>query len=142
MRSTMTSLELPEANPHETEPGPSPRPSSSHPVLVGVTSGLLLWSSFPPVEWSWLAWVALAPLFWLATLQTSRLKLYLGAWGGGLAFWGLAVQWVRLTDPSSWIAWIAMALIFSVWWPGFLFITRLAVLNLRLPLILAAPIIW
>ena len=35
-----------------------------------------------------------------------------------------------------------MALIFSLWWPGFLALTRCAVFRLRIPLILAAPIIW
>ena len=58
----------------------------------------LLWTSFPPFEWSWLAWIALAPLFWLVTLAGTRLKTYLAAWAGGLVFWLLALQWLRLID--------------------------------------------
>ena len=42
---------------------------SPHPVVAGLSSGILLWSAFPPVEWSWLAWIALVPLFWLV-IQT------------------------------------------------------------------------
>ena len=54
----------------------------------------------------------------------------------------LSVQWVRLTDPTAWLAWLAMALIFSLWWPGFLALARLSVFRLRLPLMMAAPILW
>ena len=35
-----------------------------------------------------------------------------------------------------------MALIFSLWWPGFLALARWSVYRLQIPLILAAPIIW
>ena len=107
-----------------------------------MASGFLLWTSFPPVEWSWLAWIALVPLFWLATLRGPRLKTYLAAWAGGLVFWLLALEWVRLSDPSAWLGWLLMALVFSLWWPGFLALARWAVFRLQLPLLLAAPIIW
>jgi apolipoprotein N-acyltransferase len=115
---------------------------SRHPITAGLTAGVLLWSSFPPVEWSWLAWVALVPLFWLAVQSGPRFRLYLGAWVGGLVFWLLSVQWVRLTDPTAWFAWVTLAVIFSFWWPGFLAIARLAVFRLNLPLMMAAPILW
>jgi apolipoprotein N-acyltransferase len=115
---------------------------SRHPVTAGVTAGVLLWSAFPPVEWSWLAWVALVPLFWLAIQTGPSVRLCLGAWVGGLVFWLLSVQWVRLTDPTAWLAWVTMAFIFSFWWPGFLALARYAVFRLDLPLMLAAPILW
>ena len=35
-----------------------------------------------------------------------------------------------------------MSLLFSCWWPLFMAVTRLAVFRLRLPLIVAAPIVW
>src|SRR5208283_3022615 len=49
---------------------------SQHPVVAGLTSGILLWSAFPPVEWNWLAWIALVPLFWLAIQKGRPLHLY------------------------------------------------------------------
>lgn len=115
---------------------------SRHPLLAGLCSGLLLWTSFPPVEWSWLAWLALVPLFWLVVQKGPRGRLYLSAWLGGLAFWLPAVRWVQLTDPTAWLAWLAMAVIYSFWWPTFLALGRLAVFRLRLPLMVAAPIVW
>jgi apolipoprotein N-acyltransferase len=111
-------------------------------VAAGLTAGLMLWSAFPPVEWSWLAWLALVPLFWLVIQGGPRLRLYLGAWVGGLVFWMLSVQWVRLTDPTAWLAWVAMAVFLSLWWPVFLGLARLAVSRLNIPLMMAAPILW
>jgi apolipoprotein N-acyltransferase len=116
--------------------------SSQYPLVAGLASGLLLWTSFPPAEWSWLAWIALAPLFWLVTLRHDRLRSYLGAWAGGFVFWLLAVSWVRLCDSGAWMGWILMACVLSMWWPGFLALCRWAVLRLEIPLIIAAPIIW
>lgn len=112
------------------------------PLIAGIASGLLLWTSFPPLEWNGLAWVALAPLFWLATRREARLKAYVGAWLGGLVFWLLALEWLRLLDVGGLTGWAAMALVFSLWWPVFLGVARLAVLRLRIPLMMAAPIIW
>ena len=86
--------------------------------------------------------MALVPLFWLVIQQGPRLRLYLGPWGGGLVFWILSVQWVQLTDPTAWLAWLALALVFSLWWPAFLVLARLAVFRLDIPLMMAAPILW
>ena len=113
-----------------------------HAVVAGLASGLLLWTSFPPLEWSALAWVALVPLFWLVTLREIRLKAYLGAWLGGLVFWLLALQWLTLLDVGGLTGWLVMSLVFSVWWPLFLSVARLAVIRLRIPLMMAAPIVW
>ncbi|MDR3635390.1 MAG: apolipoprotein N-acyltransferase [Isosphaeraceae bacterium] len=114
----------------------------SHPALLGLGSGLALWCTFPPTDWNWLVWVALTPLFLLVTSQRSRAAIYFGSWFGGMAFWLLAISWVRLTDESAWLAWIVMAFVLSLWWPGFVALARLAVLRLKLPLMVAAPILW
>ena len=118
------------------------RASGPHPLVSGLASGLALWFAFPPTDWGWLAWVALAPLFRLIVSRGSRLSVYCGAWVGGFAFWLLAIQWVRLTDPDAWFGWVAMALVLSLWWPVFLALARLAVGRLGLPLMIAAPIVW
>src|SRR5271165_2034034 len=113
-----------------------------HPLAAGIASGLILWTTFPPLEWNGLAWVALVPLFWLAIQREVRWKAYLGAWLGGIVFWLLALEWLQLLDVGGYTGWSAMVLVFSLWWPLFLAVTRLAVFRLRIPLILAAPVVW
>ncbi|MHC5538997.1 apolipoprotein N-acyltransferase [Singulisphaera rosea] len=113
-----------------------------HPVVLALISGVLLWSTFPPADWGWLAWVALFPLFLLIKTPRSRISTYFGAWAGGMLFWLLSIEWIRLTDDDAWLAWIVMAAALSAWWPGFLLLARLAVLRLRLPVMVAAPTIW
>jgi apolipoprotein N-acyltransferase len=102
----------------------------------------LLWLAFPPANWGWLAWFALAPLFGLIARPRGRLALYGGAWSGGFAFWLLAIQWVRLSDADAWLGWALMALVLSLWWPVFLALGRLAVGRLGLPLMVVAPVLW
>ena len=123
-------------------PPAEPGPHGPHPVVLGLASAVLLWLAFPPMNWGWLAWVALVPLFLLVPSRRRRGRSTSAAWAGGMAFWTLAIQWVRLTDESAWLAWLVMALALSAFWPAFLALTRLAVRRLDLPLMLAAPVVW
>ncbi len=121
----------------------APEPSKrSHPGVAAVTSALLLWFAFPPADRGYLAWIALAPLFLLVRREDTPRRLYGGAWLGGLLFWLLAVEWVRLADDAAWLAWVALATILSLWWPLFLAVARLATRRLKVPLMVAGPIIW
>ena len=72
-------MNAPNAAVESTEPGSRISLTdrvSRHPVIAGVTSGLFLWAAFPPIEWSWLAWVALTPLFRLVVERGPRVRLY------------------------------------------------------------------
>jgi apolipoprotein N-acyltransferase len=102
----------------------------------------LLWFSYPPAGWSWLAWFALVPLILLVRSPGRSWWLYGAAWLGGEVFWLFAISWIRLADPGAWIAWVALATALSFFWPAFLALARLAVFRLRLPLIVAVPIVW
>ncbi len=138
----MTTLATPEVDAEATAQTERSAGWSRHQLVAGIASGVLLWTSFPPAQWTWLAWLALAPLFWLATLPRVTVKTYLAAWLGGLTFWVLAVEWLQLTDPTAWRGWLALAVLFSLWWPGFLGLARLAIHRLHIPLMMAAPFIW
>lgn len=113
-----------------------------HRLAAGVASGLMLWTTFPPMEWGLLAWIALTPLFWLVTVKGATFKTYLSATAGGLVFWILAVPWLRLIGPGAWIGWVVLGSVFALWWPLFLALARWARFRLGVPLILAAPIAW
>ncbi|GIV20292.1 MAG: apolipoprotein N-acyltransferase [Armatimonadota bacterium] len=55
----------------------------------------MLWLAFPPVDWGWLAWVALVPLMLaLRSLSRPRQGCLLGAvWGG--CFYGVLLWWMQ-----------------------------------------------
>jgi apolipoprotein N-acyltransferase len=114
----------------------------THPLVLGVASGVLLWFAFPPAGWSWLGWVALVPLFLLVKSDRSRAAIYFGAWLGGLAFWLLALNWILCIDPSAALGWVVMAGVLSLFWPAWLAMTRLGTIRLGLPLMIAAPVVW
>jgi apolipoprotein N-acyltransferase len=131
-------------------------------------AALLLWLSFPPIDWSLLAWFALVPLAVLirahwqsgTTLQPMghidvppslprcklrSLPIYRPALAGGLLFSLLAVQWIRYADdsgPSGYYGWWALAFYMSLYFPLFLLVARMAVLRFRVPIILAVPTVW
>src|SRR4051794_18410018 len=138
----MSPQALAEAHPEVVDGSATRDPAGPHPVVLGLASALLLWAAFAPAEWCWLAWGALAPLFLLIPSPRSRGSIYVGAWVGGMAFWLLSIQWVRLTDSDSWLAWVVMAAVLSLWWPGFVLLARLAVRRLGVPLMVAAPVVW
>ncbi len=135
----MSSQALEEPKPKATG---TPGRAGTHPVVMGVASGVALWFAFPPAGWSWLGWVALTPFFLLAVSKRSRGAIYLGAWLGGLAFWLLALNWILCIDPSAALGWAAMATVLSLVWPAALAIIRVGVLKLGLPLMVAGPIVW
>jgi apolipoprotein N-acyltransferase len=132
---TLNSARAVETSAQATQP-------ARNPMLLALASALLLWFSFPPAGWGWLAWVALTPLFLLVPSNRKPWSVYLAAWLGGFLFWVLSIQWVRLTDPTAWLAWLVMAAALSFWWPGFLFLARLAVRRLKVPMMLAVPVVW
>ena len=140
----MSSQTLPAASPRQADSTSASHAgrAGSHPVVLGLASGVLLWFAFPPAGWSWLGWAALTPLFLLIPSRRHRGSLYLGAWLGGLAFWLLALSWILCIDPQAALGWGVMALVLSTLWPIFLGIARLAVLDLKLPVMMAAPIVW
>lgn len=114
-------------------------------LFLGLASALLLHLAFPGrvgEGWGYLAWFAMAPLFGLVRAARPGRTAYVSAWAGGLAFWLLTIPWVMVSDEGAWVAWLAMATVLSLWWPTFLAMARLAVLRLKLPLMLAAPVVW
>lgn len=111
-------------------------------LLAGLISGAILYLAFPTIDRGYLAWFALVPLLSLVRRDGPSPRLYLAAWLGGLAFWVPSVSWIWELHPTAWLAWLALALYLSLYWPLFLLLTRRMVGRLGLPLMLAAPITW
>jgi apolipoprotein N-acyltransferase len=107
----------------------------------GILSGILYAASFPTAGQGWLVWVALVPLLSLIERAGSRPLLYLSAWLGGLVFWVWSLQWLCELHPSAWIAWLALAVYLSLFWPLFLLLAR-SLVRVRVPLVIAVPTAW
>lgn len=110
-------------------------------VVSGLTA-LLMWGAFTPLDFGPLAWLCLVPLLTLVRIERPVRRMYLAVYAGGFAFWLCTLQWMRLGDPTMYVAWLALAAYLAFYFPIFVGLTRSAVWKLRVPLTLAAPIVW
>lgn len=111
-------------------------------LLMCLASGLLMWAAFPPLDWGFLAWFSLAPLAVLARLERPTRRMYWAAYFGGLSFWVPVLQWMRLGHAYMYAAWAALALYMAVYFPLALWLTRVGVWRVRLPVMVALPVVW
>jgi apolipoprotein N-acyltransferase len=90
-----------------------------------------------------LAWFA--PIPWLLLIRREKLdgrRPYLILWLAGFAFWLGALHWLRLPYWATAFGWVALSFYFAFYVPVFIALSRTAVHQFRLPVILAAPIVW
>lgn len=110
-------------------------------MLPGLTAGLL-WACFTPLNFSPLAWIALVPLC-LMIRSTNRPRLmYRAVYLCGFGWSVVTLQWMRLGDPSMYLALVALSAYVAFYFPVFIALSRVAVHRYRVPLVLAVPIVW
>ncbi|MBI2826766.1 MAG: apolipoprotein N-acyltransferase [Planctomycetia bacterium] len=122
---------------------PDTTPRSAETLLYGLTGSALAWASLPPVGWWPLAWVA--PVPWLLLILRPKLpgrRPYATLWLAGFAFWMGALHWLRLPHPATSIGWVAMSFYMGVYLPIFVGLARVAIHELRLSIVVAAPVVW
>jgi len=105
--------------------------------------GALLWFALPPLDLGWLGW--LAPLPWAMLVRRSTLpgrRPYAALWCAGLLFWLAALHWLTLPHWATGIGWVALSIYLACYLPLFVGLSRVAVHRLRMPLYVAAPIVW
>ncbi len=110
---------------------------------MALLGSLLLWASFPPLDFGPLAWIA--PIPWVLLIRRERLDArhpYAVLWLAGFIFWMGALHWLRLPHPATSVGWIALSFYFAFYLPVFVGLSRVAVHRLRVPVTLAAPIVW
>ncbi len=109
---------------------------------VSLATSALLYVSFTPLDWGWVAWLALAPLCLLIRLPKPTRAMYRVTFIAGLA-WSLpTLQWMRLGDASMYPAWFALSIYLALYFPVFVGFSRMAVQRLNLPLVVAVPVCW
>lgn len=109
---------------------------------LSVSTAVLLWAAFMPLDWGPLGWVCLVPLIQLIRLKRPTRWMYRMVYLGGLLFSLATLQWMRLGDLWMYPAWIAMAVYVAFYFPLFVGLSRTAVHRLRIPLTLAVPVVW
>jgi apolipoprotein N-acyltransferase len=123
--------------------GHDARPRSKTTLGWGLLGSVLLWLALPPVGWWPLAWIA--PVPWLMLVRRSELpgrRPYAALYVAGLAFWLGALHWLRLPHPETSLGWLALSGYLGCYLPVFVALARVAVHELRLSVLIAAPLIW
>ena len=106
------------------------------------TSACLLWASFPPLDWGPLGWIALVPLLLvIRPEQRPRGTVIASLVCGFLAQLSL-LQWLRYGHATMYMAWLALSVYTSLYFPAFVLLSRTAVHRFRVPFVLAVPTIW
>jgi apolipoprotein N-acyltransferase len=112
-------------------------------LLVGAIGAVLLWLAQPPAALWPLAWIAPGVWLWLAESPAEWTRReYLRMWLAGSFYWLLAVHWVRLPHPLTPLGWAPLALYLGLYPVAMVALVRTARRRWRLPLWLAAPIVW
>jgi apolipoprotein N-acyltransferase len=121
-----------------------PRVRTGWPVALipALATAALLWLSYFPADYGWLAWIALVPWLCLVRSSAPARRIYLAAWIGGLVFFAAALQWVRVADYRMYASWIGLAIYCSFFVPPGLYLVRQLDRRTRLPLIVTVPLVW
>lgn len=108
-----------------------------------VIGAAVLWAALPPLDLWPLGWVA--PVWWLLLVRRDELpgrRPYATLWLAGFLFWLAAIHWLRLPHWATSIGWVALSGYLAFYLPVFVGLTRVAVHQMRLSVIVAAPVVW
>ena len=109
---------------------------------MSLLSAALLWACFTPVNASPLAWIALVPLLLLVRIEQRTCWMYAAVYCGGLLGQLATLQWMRLGDPTMYIAWSALSVYLAMYSVAFVAVSRVAVHRWGVPLVAAGPVVW
>jgi apolipoprotein N-acyltransferase len=112
-------------------------------LAIGLAGSAMMWAALPPLALGWLGWIA--PVPWLLLVRANELpgrRPYRSLYSAGCAFWLAAIYWLSLPHPAVIPLWIILAAYLSIYLPVFVSLSRVAVHRLRMPLWVAAPIVW
>lgn len=103
----------------------------------------LYWLALPPLNGWPLAWIA--PLLWLRIVDQRELSgpwPRFGLWAAGFLFWVLTLHGLVLAHWANYLGLPLLAAYLAIWPTLFFALSRVAVHRFRIPLALAAPVVW
>ncbi len=109
--------------------------------VPAIASGVLLWAAFFPLDVGPLGFVALVPWLTLVRAPVSNKRRYFAAYVGGVTFFALAMQWVRVAHPMMYMSWFGLAVVAPLFWLMPLALMR-RLDRLRVPLAVSVPVAW
>ncbi len=113
----------------------------THVFLPAIASGALLWAAFFPLDLGMLGFVALVPWLTLVRAPVSNRRRYFAAYLGGVVFFTLATNWVRVAHPNMFMSWFGLAVVMPVFWLAALAIIR-SLDRVGAPMALSVPVAW
>lgn len=119
---------------------PQPAPARGA-WICGAASALAWYLSYFPANLGPLAFLAPVPLLLLVRLEDRPRRMYLAVYVTWLVATLAAISWMAANGPMV-PAWIALSFYMALYAPAFLLACRTAVHRLRLPLVVAAPLVW
>jgi len=111
-------------------------------LICSLATAVLLWASFTPLDFGWLAWVSLVPLLQLVRIERRTRWMYSVIFAGGLAWSVCTLQWMRLGDPVMIRGWAALSIYIGFYFPCFVATARCAVHRFQCPMVVAVPLVW
>lgn len=111
-------------------------------LLASLLTAGLLWISFFPLNVGPLAWLGPVPLVLLVRMTQPPRRMLWACYLGGLAFYLPVLQWMRLGDPTMYLAWWALAAYLAGSFPLKVALSRAAVHRCGWPLAWAVPVVW
>lgn len=108
-----------------------------------MASALLCFLALPPAGLWPLVFIGPVGWLWLARRETMPgTRPYRALWLSGFLFWLGTVHWLRLPHPATSLGWLALSFYLAFYTPALVWLTRVAVHRHRVPLVLAAPVVW
>lgn len=89
--------------------------------VKAVASGVCLAAAFPPLEWSWMAWIAWIPLFGALRESRGRDAIRNGFLAGAV-FWSLSLFWMTRVTVAGWAGLSLYCALFAI--PFSYFVSR------------------
>jgi len=121
----------------------------SYPYLAATITGVLLILSIPKIDLSFLAWISLSPLIYIAVKKTPLTSLWAGGLAGvifnsGCLYWVAQVmyQYGKLSLVVSWLIALVLILYLSLYFALFSFLLSKLTRSFGAGLLFAAPFLW